>query len=315
MFRFNYLIDAPIIDINDWPELDGNANGPSLIKIPHWVKKPLARYYLYFAHHEGKDIRLAYANYLTGPWLLSQSPALKLSDSLFPDKPSLDSDLDEQVKQDIANGDDGNYPHIASPDVIIDETSRQIRLYYHGRLADGTQVTRVAISYDGLHFIAQPEVLGLPYFRVFKQKDCYYALAMPGVLYRSVDGLMNFETGPQFTNQRIRHFAVYYHQESWFVFWTRVGDAPESILCSELLTNGDWLNWQFSSEYTIHSPQKSWEGADQPIIASSYGAIKRPVNQLRDPAIYSEYGNIYLLYSIAGEQGIAMGELIPAAYD
>ena len=29
-----------------------NINGPSLIKVPDWIKSPLARYYLYFSHHQ-----------------------------------------------------------------------------------------------------------------------------------------------------------------------------------------------------------------------------------------------------------------------
>ena len=115
MFSFNYIIDEPIIDIHQLPQLEGNVNGPSLIKVPHWVKHPLAKYYLYFAHHEGMNIRLAYANDLIGPWTLSKAPALDLADSLFPVDPPEYDELDEQVKQDIANGDDGNYPHIASP--------------------------------------------------------------------------------------------------------------------------------------------------------------------------------------------------------
>jgi hypothetical protein len=32
------------------------------------------------------------------------------------------------------------------------------------------------------------------------------------------------------------------------------------------------------------------------------------VRQLRDPAIFEEDGRRYLLYSVAGEQGIAIGE-------
>jgi hypothetical protein len=35
----------------------------------------------------------------------------------------------------------------------------------------------------------------------------------------------------------------------------------------------------------------------------------QPVNQLRDPAIFEDSGKIYLLYTVAGEQGIAIGEL------
>jgi len=33
------------------------------------------------------------------------------------------------------------------------------------------------------------------------------------------------------------------------------------------------------------------------------------VNQLRDPAIFEENNRIFLLYAIAGEQGIGIGEL------
>ena len=41
---------------------DGNnINGPSLIKVPDWVENPLGEYYLYFAHHSGKYIRMAYS--------------------------------------------------------------------------------------------------------------------------------------------------------------------------------------------------------------------------------------------------------------
>ena len=40
----------------------GNITGPTLIRAPSWVAKPLGKYYLYFAHHSGKYIRLAYAD-------------------------------------------------------------------------------------------------------------------------------------------------------------------------------------------------------------------------------------------------------------
>jgi hypothetical protein len=54
------------------PHLDDrmgdNVNGPSLIRVPDWIEEPLGRYYLYFAHHDGQYIRLAYSNELHGPW-------------------------------------------------------------------------------------------------------------------------------------------------------------------------------------------------------------------------------------------------------
>ena len=54
------------------PALDesigANINGPSLLRVPDWLPSPLGRYYLYFSHHQGASIRLAYADALTGPW-------------------------------------------------------------------------------------------------------------------------------------------------------------------------------------------------------------------------------------------------------
>ena len=57
----------------DMPELDrehgfSNINGPSLVRVPEWVENPLGRYYLYFAHHRGAYIRLAYADAIEGPY-------------------------------------------------------------------------------------------------------------------------------------------------------------------------------------------------------------------------------------------------------
>jgi hypothetical protein len=39
-----------------------NINGPAAIRVPEWIENPLGNYYLYFAHHQGTYIRLAYAD-------------------------------------------------------------------------------------------------------------------------------------------------------------------------------------------------------------------------------------------------------------
>ena len=58
----------PIITPGMLPSGDGdNINGPSMIKVPDWIQSPLGKYYLYFAHHQGKYIRLAYADHPEGP--------------------------------------------------------------------------------------------------------------------------------------------------------------------------------------------------------------------------------------------------------
>ena len=41
------------------------------------------------------------------------------------------------------------------------------------------------------------------------------------------------------------------------------------------------------------------------------GESPLPVRQLRDPAVFEDEGHLYLLYSVAGEQGIAIAELLP----
>ena len=51
----------PLITPASSPTLGENINGPSVIRVPSWLPNPLGRYYLYFAHHAGTFIRLAYA--------------------------------------------------------------------------------------------------------------------------------------------------------------------------------------------------------------------------------------------------------------
>ena len=72
------LAHGPII----YPELDAsigtNINGPSLIRVPDWLPDRLGTYYLYFGHHQGKYIRLAYADRLEGPWTIYKPGTLQL---------------------------------------------------------------------------------------------------------------------------------------------------------------------------------------------------------------------------------------------
>jgi len=309
VFSFHYLNDAPIISVENHPQCHGNANGPSLIETSAWLPNPPAKYLLFFAHHEGRSIRLAASDNLTGPWQIITPAPLDLGHSLFAVSSTDESKLHREARAFIDAGADGNYPHIASPDVWVDHENRQIRLYYHGRLEDGRQRSRVALSGEALKFLPRPEIIASSYLRIFRHDEWFYAIAMPGQLYRSRDGLGSFETGPRLTDEPIRHHALLKHQGQWYVFWTRVGDTPERILVSNLETGADWHDWRFGETAEIHRAQKPWEGADLPADASRYGGIMQRVNQLRDPAIFEENGRIYLLYAIAGEQGIAIGEL------
>ena len=104
------------------------------------------------------------------------------------------------------------------------------------------QLTKVTTSGDGIDFVGHPEVLARPYLRVFSHEGLTYGLAMPGVLYRSFDGLSGFEEGPSLFQPEMRHSAVTVRDNTLHVFWTRVGDAPESILHSMIDLEGDWTD-------------------------------------------------------------------------
>ena len=295
------LPNNPIIRPEMLPGVDGqNINGPSLIRVPSWVESPLGRYYLYFAHHNGKYIRLAYADQLEGPWNIHPSGALHLTNAP------------------ACRG------HIASPDLVLDEARREIRMYFHGpaRAVSG-QKTFVATSKDGLNFTAREDVLGLFYFRVFPHGGEWYALAKGGVLHRSKDGLTAFERGHNpfpggdlrtgdLNEPGPRHVALLKQDDTLWVYYSSIADAPERILRSRLALTPDWREWRAVDPMEVLRPEHAWEGADLPVKTSAAGAARGPEHALRDPAIFVDRdGRTYLLYSVAGESGIAMAELMP----
>lgn len=313
------LLDRPIIGPDLHDSLGPNIQGPSLIRVPDWVPNPLGRYYLYFADHKGSWIRLAYADALTGPWRIHAPGALHLNDSHFPTTPP--PATPEQfalvearmrragmiISHDVLT--EATTPHIASPDVHVDHANRRITMYFHGLEGVGHQASRVALSNDGITFHARPELLGRTYMRIWPHQGQTYALAMPGVISRSADGLSGFTEGPTLFNPNMRHAALLLRGPTLHVFWTQVGDAPESILHSTIDTSGDWTTWQETPAQTVLKPEHPWEGADAPATPSIRSTAYGHVNQLRDPAIFEEDGRVFLLYAVAGESGIAIAEI------
>src|SRR5262245_62598063 len=68
--KVSRLAQNPLITVSSSPTLGGNVNGPSVIRVPEWIERPLGRYYLYFANHRGDFIRPAYSDSVAGPWKL-----------------------------------------------------------------------------------------------------------------------------------------------------------------------------------------------------------------------------------------------------
>ncbi len=183
-------------------------------------------------------------------------------------------------------------------------------MYYHGLEDFRLQPTRVATSKDGIHFEAREPLLANPYLRAFQHRDQWYAMAMPGIFYRSRDGISRFEASDvRLFPSTMRHSALLKRGDTLHVFWTRVGDTPEHILLTKVDISGDWSTWSATDPVSVLHPQEEWEGATRPLVPSVRDAINVPVNQLRDPAIFQQDGRTYLLYAIAGESGIAIAEL------
>jgi hypothetical protein len=312
--------DGPIIGPETHPSIGVNIQGPSLIRAPDWLPGRMGQYYLYFADHKGDYIRLATADALAGPWRVHPPGSLHLRDSCFLTAPPVASAaqlalfeerarragtlLSHDIRSEITT------PHIASPDVHVDHVGRRIVMYYHGLEDVGTQVTRVALSADGVSFRALPDVVAdRSYLRVFAYRGQTYGLAMPGQVYHAPDPLGVFVPGPMLFNPAMRHAALRLRGDTLDVFWTQVGEAPERILLSHIDLRGDWRAWRETAAVEVMRPERDWEGADAPLTPSIRSTAYGHVNQLRDPAIYEEDGRTFLLYAVAGESGIGIAAL------
>ncbi len=295
------FLDEPIITANMDIRIGVNINGPSPMVVPDWIEKPLGRFYLYFADHRGLYIRLAYADAVEGPWRIHEPGCFDVAESLFV---TGDLGTPEEAARDYT------YAHVASPDVHAIAEQRQLRLYYHGLLPDGSQMTRVAVSEDGLRFHALPDVLGPPYFRAFAYGDCWYALALPDQVLCSDTGLAGFHPVGALGDGNIRHTAVLPRGDVLHVFFSRIGDAPEHLLHGVVDLKPPLDQWRLTEATSVLTPEHGWEGADLPVGPSIAGEAPGPVRQLRDPGLLDHEGRVFLFYAAAGESGIGAVELI-----
>ena len=308
----------PIITPHMDSRMGDNLCGPSVIEVPEWVEGALGRYYLYFADHKGRYIRLAFADEVTGPWTMYEPGALDIAASFYPTETPPEPPLDQQPPWAKHMKGGYLYAHIASPDVHIDNEKHCIRMYFHGLLPNGDQETRLAVSSDGINFDVLEPLLGPPYFRAFKRDDWIYTVAWGGGLWRANNWHLPFIEGPQLIHydpkegigEGFRHGETFVVDDSLFVLFTRMGDAPERLLYCEVPMEGDWQTWQSGPTQELLTPELDWEGADLPVKVSTMGAERERVRELRDPCVFKHSdGKIYLFYCGAGESAIGIAEL------
>ncbi|MEO5756873.1 MAG: sulfotransferase [Mesorhizobium sp.] len=253
----------------------------------------LGRYHLYFAHHTGTYIRMAYADCVQGPWRIHPGGVLSLGQCPFVEG------------------------HIASPDVHIDQQNRRFVMYFHGPTQSGQgQTTFAATSVNGLHFEPRSEALGPSYARIFWHDGWWYGLfgTIAISVSRSRDGISGFIKGPVVLpplrgHISPRHLAVQKCGHLLRVYYTRRGDAPERILHGTIDLAGDWLTWKVQGQTELLRPLTNFEGADLPVTRSRNGLAPGRENALRDPAVFEEDGRTWLFYAVAGESGIALAEI------
>ncbi len=320
----------PLITQQMSPTLGDDINGPSVIRVPSWIPHPMGRYYLYFAHHRGDHIRPAYSNSLAGPWKIYEPGVLHVKDTeLY--RPQPDPPLSLYKGTALYNT---LYTHVASPEVFVDEEHKRLVMWVHGLYTAGkkwpveakdagpwlrdnnyAQYTQTTTSTDGIHFAAQPGITArISYQRVFRWQGGYYSMGRLGAVGHATDPLATFELGPSvFAGGpyagRVRHVALLRRGDTLYVFFTAIGDAPESILLSTVNLTGDWKTWKASTAQPVIAPKEPYDCVDLPPVASSTGEIEGRERSLRDPGIFEEKGKVTLFYSFCGEQGLAAADV------
>ena len=326
-----------------------NINGPSLIRIPDWIEPadradPSAVYYLYFGHHSGDYIRMAWAADITGPWTLYKSG----SDFDVGNRGVLDNnEADIDLGMGVVIGEN----HLASPDVHVDDANQQIIMYFHSGASsffndtemDG-QFSWVTTSPFGLDFNdnIRPVRLATSYQRVFEHGGEVYSFDNSQYPRRALDPnnpwepTANYYSGStipslwerypeEFTQDpitqffgvprsqlRVRHTGVHVEGDNLRVFYSQRGDNPERIMMSPVdLSVGDWENWVFTyPPVELLQAVSGWEGGQFEPENSVLGAAPENVNQLRDPYLFEDSdGSQYLLYTGCGEDAIGIAAL------
>lgn len=336
------IIDQSHFEKNGIPNDGDNINGPCVIALPDWLPKEKrvnakANYYMYFGHHQGTYIRMAWAEKITGSWHLYNAdrntrPSKRGVLSLF---------SDETKKKIVFENSVEILDHIASPIVTIDNEKKQFILFFHGptKLTMEKKInqrTFVAFSADGIHFQndIKPVMLGDSYFAPFVYKSRYFAFSNRGIFQAAPpkDAFYEVPFGFDFSKVlwssrndffrdailktgnpifRVRHLSTYLDKDILHILFSSCFDTPEQIYyCTVRLDSGTSKDWKSNEFICVMRAKEVWEGGNLAPVMSEDGSAKTMINEVRDPYIFKDTdGRYYLFYCAGGERGIGIASL------
>mmetsp|Transcript_2273 Transcript_2273/g.6624 ORF Transcript_2273/g.6624 Transcript_2273/m.6624 type:complete len:523 (+) Transcript_2273:93-1661(+) len=106
---------------------------------------PKANFYLYYASHRGKCIKMAWAQFLEGPWRDYNNPTFAYGCGVMP--------LPERRKRGRGRRGTLGWDHVSAPHVLFNAKHRRFVMFFHGRHGGrGGHSSFIASSHDGIGF-------------------------------------------------------------------------------------------------------------------------------------------------------------------
>ena len=106
---------------------------------------PSANFYLYYAAHRGRCIKMAWSQYLEGPWYEYNNPSFAYGCGVMP--------LPERRRRGRGRRGRLGWDHVSAPHVLLNSKHRRFIMFFHGRHGgNGGHNSFIASSSDGLNF-------------------------------------------------------------------------------------------------------------------------------------------------------------------
>ena len=91
--------------------------------------------------------------------------------------------------------------------------------------------------------------------------------------------------------------------------FSRISDGPERCLNCEVVPADDWADWRFGPVSELLRSAAGWEGGDLPMRPSIIGTAMNRRHELRDPALFTDNGYVYMAYCGGEESGIGIAKV------